>query len=237
MSYTIIDNGILDNDDLSIQEQSLLIALKSYFNTEKGYAFPSYTQLKKRSKISDNRTLLKNINSIIEKGYIRKQTVKGLGCKYYILKDSVELHQVENYTKCKSTLAPSGELHEVLSGELHHDLVENYTTTNTNTITNKNTNTTTTISSDSGFNILSYAEDRNFILSAMQIQQIQEDINIYSLEEVKEALTIADNNGKRTYSYVKGILQRRRSEGDKTQKANDAWEEMKKAAANGEEPF
>ena len=32
---------------------------------------------------------------------------------------------MENYTTCKNTLPPSGEL--------HHDLVEDYTTTNTNT--------------------------------------------------------------------------------------------------------
>ncbi len=89
----------------------------------------------------------------------------------------------------------------------------------------------------SDFNILAYAEERNFILSPIQIQQIQEDINIYSLEEVKEAFNIADNNGKRTYSYVRGILQRRRAGEQQKRTADEEFEEMKKVAANGEEPF
>lgn len=65
----------------------------------------------------------------------------------------------------------------------------------------------------SDFNIFKYAEMRNFMFSAIQLQQIQNDISTYSLEEVKKALDIADNNGKHTYSYVKGILEKRRDNG------------------------
>jgi DnaD/phage-associated family protein len=73
-----------------------------------------------------------------------------------------------------------------------------------------------TCRNDDDFNILRYAEQRNFILSAIQIEQLQEDVNMYSLEEVKKALEIADNNGKRNYTYMKAILNNRRSGGDKT---------------------
>ena len=239
-NYTIIYNDILDSNDLSIQEQALLIALKSYFNKEKGYAFPSYQQLKKRSKISDNRTLIKNINSIVEKGYVKKETVKGLGCKYYILKDGGELHQVDNYTKCKKTLTPSGELHLVPSGELHLHPVENYTTTNTNTNTNINTNTTTIIDNggSNDFNILKYAEQRNFILSPIQIQNLLEDEKQYSLSEVQKALDIADNNGIRKYSYYKSILERRRAGVNQKNKDDlDSKEIIRKAQETGEDPF
>ncbi|EPY2304099.1 hypothetical protein FDF18_15365 [Clostridium sporogenes] len=134
--FTIVDNeNILDNNDLSIQEQSVLIALISYYNKEKGYAYPSYKQLKVRSKLKDNRTLIKTIESLMQKKYLTKKTLKGIGVKYFITKCNVEprgeSHQVENYTKCKNTLPPSGEL--------HHDQVENYTTTNTNTNIKTNT--------------------------------------------------------------------------------------------------
>lgn len=71
----------------------------------------------------------------------------------------------------------------------------------------------TTTSSNSDFNIFKYAEMRNFMFSAIQLQQIQDDINTYSLDEVKKALDIADNNGKHTYNYVKGILDKRRANG------------------------
>lgn len=130
--YTILKNNILDNPILNMQEQSLLIAIISYYHKEKGYAYPSYEQLKLRSKIKDNRTLNKNIKTLIEKKFIEKETVKGIGCKYYVNLPSGELHHVENSTTCKNTLAPSGEL--------HYDLVENSTTTNTNTNTITNTN-------------------------------------------------------------------------------------------------
>lgn len=69
-------------------------------------------------------------------------------------------------------------------------------------------------SSDSDFNIFTYMQQRGFItISSMIAQQIQSDIEMYSLEEVKQAIDIADNNGKHTYSYVQGILKRRRADG------------------------
>lgn len=170
--FTIIENSILDDERLTVQDQSVLISIISYFNKDKGYSYPSYVQLKKRSKVIDNRTLKKCINSLIEKGYIRKETIKGLGCKYYILKPSGELHLVENYTKCKSTLLPSVKV--------HHDLVENYTTTNTNTNTNTNINT---ISKD--------------IVSSTKVQPIIEKWNSLGLQKV-----IKVNQGTNRYKLL-----------------------------------
>ena len=159
--YTILKNDILENLDLNIQEQSLLIAIISYYNKEKGYAYPNYEQLKLRSKIKDNRTLNKNINSLIEKKFIKKETLKGIGCKYYITLHSGELHHVENYTASKNTLTPSGKL--------HYDLVENYTTTNTNTNTITNTNIYT-LSEDE--DSISYFERIN-----KEIDNLENEIN------------------------------------------------------------
>lgn len=159
--YTILKNDILENLDLNIQEQSLLIAIISYYNKEKGYAYPNYEQLKLRSKIKDNRTLNKNINSLIEKKFIKKETLKGIGCKYYITLPSGELHHVENSTMSKNTLTPSGKL--------HYDLVENYTTTNTNTNTITNTNIYT-LSEDE--DSISYFERIN-----KEINDLENEIN------------------------------------------------------------
>ena len=97
------------------------------------------------------------------------------------------------------------------------------TNNNDNNDNNDNNNITTTIysknraknnkcrSSGDDFNIFKFLESCNFILSPMLIEKIQSDIEIYSLEEVKKAIEIADSNGKHTYSYVKGILERRRA--------------------------
>lgn len=65
---------------------------------------------------------------------------------------------------------------------------------------------------DSYFNIFKYLEQRGFIgLSAITIQNIQADIEIYSEAEVKAAIDISDNNGVHNYSYVKAILEKRKS--------------------------
>lgn len=137
MGFTVIDNeNVLDNVDLNIQEQSVLIALISYYNKEKGYAYPSYKQLKLRSKLKDDRTLIKAINSLIIKGYLTKEILKGIGAKYFINKCNItptgKLQVQENSSISNNTGTPTGEL--------QGDILENYSTTNTNTNTNINTN-------------------------------------------------------------------------------------------------
>ena len=64
------------------------------------------------------------------------------------------------------------------------------------------------------FNIYRYMQQRGFVtISSITAEQIKADIEMYSLEEVRQAIDIADNNGKHTYSYVKGILEKRRANG------------------------
>jgi DNA replication protein DnaD len=100
-------------------------------------------------------------------------------------------------------------------------------------------NKTTTISESSGsgddFNIFKFLESCNFILSPMLIKKIQADIEIYSLEEVKKAAEIADNNGKHTYSYLKGILERRRAGDAKKLSEWEKFEQAKKEFLEDEE--
>ncbi len=88
------------------------------------------------------------------------------------------------------------------------------------------------------FNIFNYMQQRGFItISSMIAQQINADIDMYSLEEVKQAIDIADNNGKHTYSYVQGILKRRRAGIDEKNKNQNEFEKIKEKIANGEEVF
>ncbi|MCI6692529.1 MAG: DUF4373 domain-containing protein [Clostridium sp.] len=80
------------------------------------------------------------------------------------------------------------------------------------------------------FNIYKYMQQRGFVaISSIIAEQVQADIEMYSLEEVKQAIDIADNNGKHTYSYVKGVLEKRRGNGidgstrQDTEKNEDKW--------------
>ena len=91
------------------------------------------------------------------------------------------------------------------------------------------------VSCSSDFNIYQYMQQRGFIvISPIMAEQVKTDIELYSLEEVKQAIDIADNNGKHTYSYVKGILEKRRA-GYKAE--NDELLEMKQRMERGEDPF
>lgn len=129
--YTLIDNDkILDNEDFSIQEQSLYIAILSYHNEEKGCSYPSYKKLKQRSKIKKDETLIKTLKSLIEKGYVKKETLKGTGNKYYIVTPKTEYPQKQSTSKNGGTPTPKREEH----------LPQKRSTTNTNTNTNTNNN-------------------------------------------------------------------------------------------------
>lgn len=85
--------------------------------------------------------------------------------------------------------------------------------------------TTTAFSSES-LEVFKHAQKCNFILSAIDREKLTADIEIYSKEEVIKALEIANDRGKRSYGYFKGILQSRRA-GDKDKSAKE--EEFEKA--------
>lgn len=66
----------------------------------------------------------------------------------------------------------------------------------------------------SEFNIYLYFQQRGFVsISPMMYQDINCLIEMYSMEEVKAAVDISDQNGKHSLSYVKGILEKRRANG------------------------
>lgn len=119
-----------DVENLSSSERLVLIAINRYYNNEKGYSYPSQSMLRQSTGISNNGTLCKAITGLIEKEYITKDTRKGVGCRYYILKNkpSTELNLVQKCTKCKSELRPSSNV--------NYDLVQKCTTTITKQINN-----------------------------------------------------------------------------------------------------
>ncbi|MHB9947418.1 hypothetical protein CF095_18965 [Clostridium botulinum] len=84
-------------------------------------------------------------------------------------------------------------------------------------------------SSKKDFNIFEYMQQRGFVsISPIIYEKINADIEIYSLEEVKKAIDIADSNSKHTYNYVKGILEKRRAGvNEKAEKETDFKKAMK----------
>ena len=99
--------------------------------------------------------------------------------------------------------------------DINHDNEEVSDDINPQSKVKKSKENNNEISGCSGdFNIYLYMQQRGFVsISPIIAEQVQADIEMYSLEEVKQAIDIADNNGKHRYSYVKGILEKRRANG------------------------
>ena len=83
MSYSKINNSLLRNGELKANTKILLLVLMSYENEVEGYSYPSQTRLLKETNLSKT-TLLKCLNELEQKGYIKRVKEKGENNKYYI---------------------------------------------------------------------------------------------------------------------------------------------------------
>lgn len=90
-------------------------------------------------------------------------------------------------------------------------------------IQNPNTNTSNLLSEKikSNTEVFKFLEKCNFTMSPLTMEKVAADIEIYSAVEVAKAAEIADGNGKRSYAYLKGILEKRRAEGTDTKSMED----------------
>lgn len=91
-------NSIIDSEELNLKEKGLLLILFRYINHEKGYASPSRALIKKLFGTNKNDVLDKYMNSLIEKGYLKRISGKGVRTKYYI------------YAKVGTQIEPSTEI-------------------------------------------------------------------------------------------------------------------------------
>ena len=86
MSYTLIENNLIDDNNLSHTEFRVMINLVRMYNSNLGYAFPTRETLVKKCKMNKD-TLGKVLNSLEAKGYITRgkhKTNKGWNNIYYI---------------------------------------------------------------------------------------------------------------------------------------------------------
>ena len=88
MSYTLVENNLIDDNNLSHTEFRVMINLVRMYNSNLGYAFPTRETLVKKCKMNKD-TLGKVLNSLEAKGYITRgkhKTNKGWNNIYYINK-------------------------------------------------------------------------------------------------------------------------------------------------------
>ena len=90
-------NEIVDNTELTGNEKLLMILIFRYYSSKHGYSYPTLETLKEKMGYSHTRYVVKNIKSLVDKGYIRKETVKQNN-RYYILTTS----DVQNIPKVQN---------------------------------------------------------------------------------------------------------------------------------------
>lgn len=113
MSYTSsITNELIRDKSLKANTKILLLVLMTYENRE-GFAYPSQPRLIEETGLSKN-TLLKCLNELEEKGYIKRVKEKGENNKYYInssikidTSTSIKINTSEDITSIKNNTGGS----------------------------------------------------------------------------------------------------------------------------------
>lgn len=77
-------NLIIDTLDLDIKEKGLLLIIFRYVNYKTGYANPSRALLKQLYGTNKNDVIDKVLNSLIKKGYLYRESGKGIRSKYFL---------------------------------------------------------------------------------------------------------------------------------------------------------
>lgn len=111
-------NYIVDNLDLDLKEKGLLIILFRFVNYRTGYADPSRALIKKLTKITDNRTLDKLIKSLIDKGILNRESIKGKRSRYFIKVGGKITPSAKNEPSGEITPVVGGEITPVVGGEI-----------------------------------------------------------------------------------------------------------------------
>lgn len=68
--FTVIDNNIFNDKNLSMMEKYLLVILKTFDHKRDGIVFPRYEKLMELSGIKRRNNIAKTIKSLQDKGYI-----------------------------------------------------------------------------------------------------------------------------------------------------------------------
>ena len=81
--YMKFNNFILAEENLTLEEGYMLQVLFQYYNTDCGYAYPTYAKLMKACKTNRQAKISKILKSLVAKGYIKIE--KHGNNRYYIV--------------------------------------------------------------------------------------------------------------------------------------------------------
>ena len=187
--------------DLTLQEKVFLVEIDSLDNKEGCYASNQY--FSEFFGLSTTRVSL-IIKSLVDKGYITSTLIYKEGTKQ-ILKRVIKVCYRGYLTNVKE-----GYLTNIK--EPPQEKLKDNNTINNIYKNNINNNTTIEICRQ----LSSAWTDNGYgTLNKTLLDKLLADVEIYSLEWLIKAIEIGNQRSKRTYSYVKGILENWKTEGYK----------------------
>ncbi|WP_163189021.1 helix-turn-helix domain-containing protein [Clostridium sporogenes] len=77
-------NSIIDNNNLSSKGKLLLLVIFRYYNSQKKYSYPSKATIKSKCGFTTDRDYYKYVKELEKNNFLKKETIKGKGCKFYI---------------------------------------------------------------------------------------------------------------------------------------------------------
>lgn len=189
------------SEDLTLQEKVFLVEIDSLDNKEGCYATNQY--FAEFFGLSTTRVSLV-IKSLVDKGYITSTLIYKEGTKQ-ILKRVIKvtyrgyLRNIKEGYLTNVKEPPQGKLKD---NNTINNIYKNNTINNTTTELCRQLSSTWT---NNGYGTL----------NKTLLDKLLADVDIYSMEWIIKAIEIGNQKGKRTYSYVKGILDNWKTEGYK----------------------
>nr|WP_241415165.1 hypothetical protein [Clostridium beijerinckii] len=104
--------------ELDIKEKGLLLIIFRYINYKTGYADPSRTLIKKLTGIKHNNTLDNLFDSLINKGFLIRESGKGKRSKYFIKVDIKNEPSLINMPSAKVEPGVDAEIEPVVGAKV-----------------------------------------------------------------------------------------------------------------------
>lgn len=101
-----VDNALVDRKDLNLYEKMLYICLARHAGNNE-YAFPKLSTLCEELGVKDNRTVVKYIKSLEEKGLIEVEKRKGSSNLYYLNNVEVPTSNDTSFEKVPTSYVPT----------------------------------------------------------------------------------------------------------------------------------
>lgn len=174
-----------EDQDITKNEKLIYVYLILLYNNSKGFAYPSYTSLKRALSTTRDDTVSKVVKSLEEKKYIKREVSPGKNTKYYLLKNIKTTTKNDSTTESEGTTKNEGGTTTESEGAPLRKVKDNSINIGLNNSINLRTNKKTSKKSNKAYIDLSHMEIEYIKLTQEEYNRLVEE---YTEELVKKKL-------------------------------------------------